>query len=509
MHQVINNQNCYGYREPIRMTKTFADVSNLKIEAYSDHPEVYAVADWLVDSFMQGMMRVRDEDKYRFTARKLIASLWLRDGDMFKFTTRAANFGTGRKQVWMSKKVLKLFQHLVKTEMVRVVAKGRAANITIAGIGMNTVYCRTVAFKAMFQTLTTNDIIPNPDLPRIELRDDEKEPLEIPLTVSSQSWLKQSVTTLKNNYDLLLRSSITCPDGTPLSPSSFFYTRKFKNDFLHGGRLYASYENWSKRSRLGIQFDGQPAVSMDISQLHPALIIRLYHGLGKEPVGMLRGELEDAYDMPDYNHLPRAVHKKLINTLFNSESEDAALRSLMTAHLQPKTDDYGELEYFCHTYKGKTKRSGVKLFKDNKAGAAKYLAYFKMMHPYYAPAIGSGLGSRLQRLDSDYVLEVMRICNELECPILPVHDEFVFPEEWVPTMEIVLLRAFQSVYGEMGHIGELNVTVARPYRSETKVILPLRSCSASKGFTLLEKTAPFLYTETPLEARWASYGEEW
>lgn len=190
---------------------------------------------------------------------------------------------------------------------------------------------------------------------------------------------------------------------------------------------------------------------------------------------MLSGELADAYDMPEYNHLPSAVHKKLINTLFNSKSEDAALCSLMTAHLQLKKDDYKELEYYCRTYKTKTQRKGVKIFKDNKAGAEKYLEYFKMMHPYYAPAIGTGLGSMLQRMDSDYVLEVMRLCNELECPVLPVHDEFVFPEHWIPTMEIVLQRAFQSVYGEIGFIGEIGVSVTRPDGSESKAKLPLHS----------------------------------
>ena len=454
---------------------TLADVTNLRIESYSDHPEVYAFAEWLVDDYMSGKQRVKDKAEYIRTARKLIASLWVREGDLFKFTTRAENFGKSRKQVWMSKKVLKLFEHLVSIQpmMIRVVAKGRAANITKNGKGMNTVYCRTLAFKERLKELTVNDVIPNPDLPRIELRNDKKQLLPIDDQTISSSWYARTTKTLTDHFDLICSSNITTQDGSPLSSSDVFYIRKFKNDFYHGGRLYANYENWSKRSRLGIHFDGEPAISLDISQLHPSLIMRLFYRTDKEPVGMLRGELKDAYDLPEYNHLPRSVHKKLVNTLFNSVSEDSALRSIMTAHLQLKTDDWGEQEYFCKAYKGRSTRKGVKIFKDDKAGALKYLNYFKLIHPYYAAAIGSGLGSELQRLDSDYVMEVLRLCTELKCPVLPVHDEFVFPLRWLPTMEIVLQRAFQSVFKDIGSIGTLVVTATLPDNSESRIHLPL------------------------------------
>lgn len=146
----------------------------------------------------------------------------------------------------------------------------------------------------------------------------------------------------------------------------------------------------------------------------------------------------------------------------------------ITRHLQLKTDDYGELEYFCRTYKGKTKRSGVKLFKDNKAGVAKYLEYFKMMHPYYAPAICTGIGSTLQKKDSDYVMSVLRISNELGVPVLPVHDEFVFPESYLSIMKIVLQRAFQSTFKDIGTIGNLNLTVSSPNSDEEQLSIDLK-----------------------------------
>lgn len=454
--------------------KTLADVSNLRIEAYSNHPEVYAVAEWLVDSYMATKQRVRERDQYLYTARKLLASLWLRDDDLFKFTTKADNYGTGRKQVWMSKKVKTLFMHLRDKGMVLVKAKGRAANLTKNGQGMNTVYCRTLAFKNLFKVLTPADIIPNPDLPRIELRNSEKELMEIPDPIAATEWFIQSTDTLRTHYDLLSNANIKAVDGSPVSPSKFFYVRKFKNDFQHGGRIYAAYENWSKASRLGTTFDGEPALSLDVSQLHPSLIMRLYNGTDSEPIGLLRGDLKDAYDMPFYEYWPRSVHKKLVNTLFNSVSEDAALRSIMTAHLQLKTDEFGSQKYECKTYKGKSKRTGVKLFKEDKKGAIQYLNYFKTIHPYYSKAICSGIGSELQKMDSDYVMSVISICNELGVPVLPVHDEFVFPESYISIMKIVLQRAFQSTFKDIGTIGTLDLTVSSPNSDEEQLSINLK-----------------------------------
>lgn len=453
--------------------KTLANISNLKIEAYSNHPEVYAVAEWLVDSYMATKQRVRERDQYLYTARKLLASLWLREGDMFKFTTRATNFGTGRKQVWMSKKVLKLFDHMLSLGLFNKVAKGRAAILTKNGKGMNTVYCRTLAFKNLFKELTPADIIPNPDLPRIELRNEKKELMEIPDPITALEWFIQSTDTLRTHYVLLSNANIKAVDGSTVSPSKFFYIRKFKKDFKHGGRVYAAYENWSKTSRLGITFDGEAALSLDISQLHPSLIMRKYNGTDSEPIGMLRGNLKDAYDMPAYEYWPRAVHKKLVNTLFNSVTEDAALRSIMTAHLQLKTDEFGKQNYFCKTYKSKSKRTGVKLFKDDKKGAIKYLNHFKTIHPYYSEAICSGIGSKLQKKDGDYVMSVLSISNELGVPVLPVHDEFVFPESYLSIMEMVLQRAFQSTFKDIGTIGTLNLTVSKPDHDEEELSIDL------------------------------------
>ena len=57
----------------------FAKVTNLNIRAYSEHPEVYHFSEWLVSDYMSTKERVRDRQSYILTARKLIASIWIRD----------------------------------------------------------------------------------------------------------------------------------------------------------------------------------------------------------------------------------------------------------------------------------------------------------------------------------------------------------------------------------------------------------------------------------------------
>ena len=67
------------------------DVTYLRIEVYSDHPEVREMADMLIDSYLADKKR-KSPQKYRYPARKLIASIWLRSNDHFGFGTKTSYF---------------------------------------------------------------------------------------------------------------------------------------------------------------------------------------------------------------------------------------------------------------------------------------------------------------------------------------------------------------------------------------------------------------------------------
>jgi hypothetical protein len=182
----------------------------------------------------------------------------------------------------------------------------------------------------------------------------------------------------------------------------------------------------------------------------------------------LQEPLPDAYEMPDYWFLPKTIHKNLVNTLINAKSEESGVRWLMTARRWVTEDN----EYICKTYKGAQRRRGIEVFPESpKAEAEKYVALSKMRHPAFADAVCSGLGSRLLLLDSQLVENVIRVATEAEVPVLPVHDEFVFPSDRQSFMEILLQRAFQHTFGDSGRYGTLKFKIARFAMKEMPLVL--------------------------------------
>ena len=77
---------------------SFAATAFLQIQSYSEHPEVYRMADLIVDSFLEGKARSHRQ-KYVIPARKLVASLWCHPSSFFRLSTSAEHYGTNRKPV--------------------------------------------------------------------------------------------------------------------------------------------------------------------------------------------------------------------------------------------------------------------------------------------------------------------------------------------------------------------------------------------------------------------------
>ena len=63
---------------------------------------------------------------------------------------------------------------------------------------------------------------------------------------------------------------------------------------------------------------------------------------------------------------------------------------------------------------------------------------------------------------------VIRIANEIHVPVLPVHDEVVFPETQLEIMKYVLAKAFSWTFGSAGDFGSLKVNVSDSLSGERK-----------------------------------------
>ncbi len=163
-------------------------------------------------------------------------------------------------------------------------------------------------------------------------------------------------------------------------------------------------------------------------------------------------QTKDSYDIPAFSHLPRGVHKLCINTLLNAKTEMSAEGSMINTHYwyDPVDDDIEVV-----SYDGKQKRRGLKAFPGDGVEAKRYINSFRMFHPQLAPYVCKGVGNALQWLDSEIMLLVMRLGVETGIPVLPVHDEVVFPACYVEEVEYFLIRAVQTVLKDYGSFGKM------------------------------------------------------
>ena len=306
------------------------DTTFLRVEHYSGHPEVKAAAEVLVNKYAEKMKFIKGRPKWISAARKLIASLWIRDDDLFRFGTKKDYFSKGkRKQAWMTPRTLKLFKAMETLGwLVMVKAEIRPKYSTKAKGGMTSVYQRESKFIQLLNSLTEQDVELDVELPLVTLCDEDKQYMELPEEYLKTESYQRTVTTLNNHYELLNRSSIVDKDGKPLSISMMRYRRRFKTSMGIGGRFYSPFCIMSKNERLSITINKESVGSLDFSQLHPTLTLLLGQGVGKETNLFCT---DDVYHMPDYPELPRAAHKKFINTILNAKSIDAAARSISTA----------------------------------------------------------------------------------------------------------------------------------------------------------------------------------
>jgi len=71
--------------------------------------------------------------------------------------------------------------------------------------------------------------------------------------------------------------------------------------------------------------------------------------------------------------------------------------------------------------------------------------------------IGTGIGNKLQFVDSELILFILNAANQENIPVLPVHDEVVFPQSHKYFIYIALMDAFSDVLGGAGQFGVLKV----------------------------------------------------
>ena len=420
----------------------FKNVTYLRIEHYSNHPEVKAAADILVEKYAETKQFIKARPKWVSSARKLIASVWIRPNDLFRFSTKKDYFSAGsRKQVWLTPKTLKLFKLMISQGwIVKVKAEIRPKNSKKFKGGLASIYQRQDSFKQLLSSLIESDIQLDEEVPLVTITDENNQLKDLDERYLQTESYQRTVTILNNHFQLLKASQIRDKEGNPLGDNMLRYRRRFKNDMGTGGRFYSSFCVLPKKERLSITINNEPVGSLDFSQLHPKLILLLSKGVGEETNLFATG---DIYHMPDYPHLPRQAHKKFINTILNAKNKEAAARSIATA--EEYWDLIEDVPVFV-TYSGKAKRLQNPVWREKPLEqATKYVDDFLFRHPDFEQTAYSAKWGILQLIDSSIIEYTINRATSNNIPVLPIHDEVVIPEQFKGHVGGFMMDGFHSV----------------------------------------------------------------
>ena len=210
-------------------------------------------------------------------------------------------------------------------------------------------------------------------------------------------------------YEDFMASIATTIGYSPVHPSQLSLTRIFsKGSFELGGRLFAPIQNYTKQTRKYFYLDGEPTIEIDYSSIHPYM---LYHGKGLEFDG------DDPYAIEGFD---RDAVKVAFNIMLNKETASAnkSVAKTISKDLDYDIDTAEALE-----------------------------AAIQGLHSPIAHHFNTGIGLTLQRIDSDIALLVINtFVNELNRPIICVHDSFIVSVRDTETLILAMNDSYKEVH---------------------------------------------------------------
>ena len=199
--------------------------------------------------------------------------------------------------------------------------------------------------------------------------------------------------------------------------SRYQYLHRVFNDesFKLGGRFYGAYHlAMPKELRKCLLINGEPTVELDFSALH---IRMLYHLAGID-------YRDDPYAVlcDNDNNEERGVYKLVQLIAINAENRKKAVKGIRNRLRKNRIFD------------GLT----------NEAIIAR-IERFKKVHPDIAKYLNTGMGLKLQNLDSRITDIVLRRFTLAGIPCLPVHDSYIVPERYKDLLRDVMTEAYQKI----------------------------------------------------------------
>ena len=190
--------------------------------------------------------------------------------------------------------------------------------------------------------------------------------------------------------------------------------RVFNNEsFKSGGRFYGAFHlELPKELRRHIYLNGESTVELDYSALH---IRMLYH---REEIDYETDPYQDVCDTKE----ERSIYKQVLLVAINADSEKSAIQAIRD-RLRKKNLGIGLTD-------------AEILLRLNK---------FKEVHPRIAHYLNTGIGLRLQNLDSRITDIVLKNMTKREIPCLPVHDSYIVPQSHKDLLFQEMTNAYRAV----------------------------------------------------------------
>lgn len=278
---------------------------------------------------------------------------------------------------------------------------------------------RIQATDRLFEILLEYDInevmLDRHERPEIVLREKDEKGKRLDIDITDDQWaetlrypirqfnilIAQARITLGIDLadQLRLRKRMKWRPGFRLEMLGTQYRRVFNRvdgqDFLFGGRLYGHWsQNIPKECRPDICINGEKTLELDYGRLHPSLAYDLA-GMPKPDGGL--------YTWPGCKtgDEERLIRKVLFNCLLNANSQDEGVGGAMGC-LQDKHGldvSWGYVKSLCEP-----------LMKH---------------HAAIADYFGTGLGRKLQFIDSEIALGILFDLAAEGIVALPIHDSFI------------------------------------------------------------------------------------
>ena len=214
------------------------------------------------------------------------------------------------------------------------------------------------------------------------------------------------------SYDKFMVNVVTSIGRIAIMPAQLSMMRIFSKGSLNqGGRLYSAVQNYKAETRKYLYFDNEPTLEIDYSSFHPHL---LYHQDGLQFAG------DDPYVIEGF---VRDHVKVAFNIMLNRKGTKNNKSAANTI-----SDELGI---------------------DTEASEALEIAILALHSPI-AKHFNSGIGLKLQRLDSDIAMSVIdHFVNVLKRPIVSIHDSFIVSVRDTESLILLMADCYRMFVDEM------------------------------------------------------------